>query len=235
MPTVILVRHGRSTANTAGVLAGRTPGIFLDDTGKTQVGRTGERLAAVPLAALVTSPLERCRQTAQAILDAQTTALTLITEDGLLECDYGDWQNRKITDLTKEPLWTTVTDRPSRAVFPGGESLSAMQERAVQAVRTHDAAVLEQCGQQAVWAAVTHGDIIKSVIADAYGMPFDHFQRVHANPASVSIIHYPENRNAAPHVLAVNTEAGALAWLRPQLAKETTAEVGGGAGHDAAP
>ncbi|MGO3362961.1 MAG: MSMEG_4193 family putative phosphomutase [Corynebacterium sp.] len=240
MATVILVRHGRSTANAQGVLAGRTPGVLLDDTGDKQVGRTAERIADVPLAGVVSSPLERCRQTAQAILRRQDatasgTGLTLATDDRLNECDYGDWQGCKLADLAKEELWKTVTGEPSKAIFPGGESLTDMQARAVAAVRSHDAAIQEQHGDKAVWVAVTHGDIIKSVIADAYGMPFDHFQRVHANPASVSIVHYPAEADSDPHVLAVNTEAGDLSWLRPKEGDgkaQDVAQVGGGAGHD---
>lgn len=235
MATVILVRHGRSTANTAGVLAGRTPGVLLDDTGLEQARHTAERLATVPLAQIVTSPLERTRQTADAILALQdaSSPATLTVEDALSECDYGDWQNRKLSDLATERLWKTVTQTPSQAVFPGGESLADMQARAVDAVRTHDAQITEQHGTHAVWAAVSHGDIIKAVIADAYGMPFDNFQRVHADPASVTVISYS---GAVPHVLCVNTTAGDLSWLaRAAQAdagnNEAAPQVGGGAGH----
>lgn len=232
MATVILVRHGRSTANTEGILAGRTPGVLLDETGHHQAECTAARLAEVPLTAVVSSPLERCRQTAQAILDQQEATPPSATEDGIVECDYGDWQGRKLADLGKEELWKTVVGHPSEAVFPGGESLTAMQRRSVEAIRRHDAAVETDHGPGAVWVAVSHGDIIKSVIADAYGMPFDHFQRVHANPASVSIIRYTE---AMPHVLCVNTDAGDLSWLAQSTGKDTGAQVGGGSGHGESP
>ncbi|WP_313005579.1 MSMEG_4193 family putative phosphomutase [Corynebacterium variabile] len=233
MATVILVRHGRSTANTAGVLAGRTPGVLLDDTGLEQARRTAERLAAIPLAAVVSSPLERTRQTADALLALQdaTSPATLTVEDDLTECDYGDWQNGKLADLAKEPLWKTVTDRPSEAAFPGGESLTDMQARAVTAVRKHDAQITDAHGPHAVWAAVSHGDIIKAVIADAYGIPFDNFQRVHADPASVTVISYTA---AGPHVLCVNTTAGDLSWLAKAArhgTQQDAPQVGGGAGH----
>jgi probable phosphomutase (TIGR03848 family) len=233
MPTVILVRHGRSTANTAGVLAGRTPGVLLDATGRDQAQRTADRLAPVPLAAVVASPLERTRQTAQAILARQhaTSPAVLVPEPGLLECDYGDWQNRPLAELAAEPLWKTVTKHPTQAVFPGGESLPDMQARAVAAVRDHDARVRENHGDRAVWAAVSHGDIIEAVVADAYGMPFDNFQRVHADPASVTVISYTD---AGPHVLCVNTTAGDLSWLATTGARDSardSAQVGGGKGH----
>ena len=93
---MILVRHGRTTANTSGVLAGRTAGVRLDDTGVTQAERTAERLAAVPLVAIVTSPLERCRQTARAIATAQQGTPATATERGITECDYGAWQGRSL-------------------------------------------------------------------------------------------------------------------------------------------
>ena len=233
MATVLLVRHGRSTANTAGVLAGRTPGVLLDDTGLEQARRTAGRLAAVPLAAVVTSPLERTRQTADALLALQdaTSPATLTVEADLTECDYGDWQNGKLTDLAEDPLWKTVTGQPSAAVFPGGESLTDMQSRAVAAVRHHDARITGTHGPHAVWAAVSHGDIIKAVVADAYGMPLDNFQRVHADPASVTVIRYTPT---GPHVLCVNTTAGDLSWLAapaPDHDGNSAAQVGGGAGH----
>ena len=237
MATVILVRPGRSTANTACVLAGRTPGVLLDDTGRDQAKRTAERLAAVPLTEIVTSPLERTRQTADAILALQDAAssVTLTVDDALTECDYGDWQNLPLAQLAKEDLWKTVTTTPTRAVFPGGESLPDMQARAVAAVRGHDARVREIHGDRAVWAAVSHGDIIKSIVADAYGMPIDNFQRVHADPASVTVISYTPD---GPHVLQVNTSAGDLSWLAAtgtgdgaQDGAQAGTQVGGGKGH----
>ena len=214
MATVILVRHGRTTANATGVLAGRLAGVKLDETGQGQAARAADRLAPVPLAAVVSSPLERCRQTAKTIMGAQTGPLTVATEE-----------------LAKEKLWATVQSQPSAAAFPGGESLGAMQARAVAAVRRHDAAVEATHGVGAVWVAVSHGDIIKSVLADALGMHLDLFQRLNVDPASMSIIRYT---SARPYVLATNTHEGDLAWLAPKpgrrARRSTEAAVGGGAG-----
>ncbi|VTR77159.1 MSMEG_4193 family putative phosphomutase [Cellulomonas hominis] len=229
MATVLLVRHGRTTANADGVLAGRTPGVLLDATGREQAARTGERLAVVPLVAVVSSPLERCRETAQAIVERQDAAPRTPVEDRLTECDYGAWQGRTLRDLTSEPLWATVQTQPSAAVFPGGESLAAMQARAVAAVRELDAAVEAEHGPGAVWAAVTHGDIVKAVLADALGMHLDLFQRLSAGPASVSVVRYGPAR---PDVVATNTDAGDLSWLRA-AGPAGDAPVGGGAGHGA--
>ena len=226
MATVILVRHGRTTANASGVLAGRTAGVELDGLGEDQSKRAGERLAAVPLVGVVSSPLERCRQTAQAILDQQRDSPPMPIEEGITECDYGQWQGRALADLAKEDLWSVVQTQPSAATFPGGESLTAMQARAVTAIRRLDAAFEAEHGPGAVWAAVSHGDIIKSVLADALGMHLDLFQRINVNPASISIVRYSPAR---PDVVSVNTDAGDLSWLAADPGSGD-APVGGGAG-----
>jgi len=228
MATVILVRHGRTTANASGVLAGRTPGVLLDDVGHHQAVRTGERLAVVPVVSVVSSPLERCRETAGHILDRQEGSPTTPVEEGISECDYGDWQGRTLKELSAEPLWATVQGQPSAVTFPGGESMAGMQARAVAAIRRHDAAVEAEHGPGAVWVAVSHGDIVKSVLADALGMHLDLFQRIAVGPASVSIVRYGTSR---PEVLATNTDSGDLSWLRA-AAPAADAAVGGGAGHE---
>ena len=133
MPTVILVRHGRSTANASGVLAGRLPGVHLDDAGVQQAVAVGDRLAGVRLAAAVTSPLERCRETCREITRLQAGTVRPTTDKQLSECDYGEWQGRPLKDLAKEKLWRTVQAQPSAATFPGGESMRAMQDRGVAA------------------------------------------------------------------------------------------------------
>jgi probable phosphomutase (TIGR03848 family) len=227
MPTVILVRHGRTAANTAGILAGRAEGVELDEVGRDQAMNAAERLAVVPLVAVVSSPLERCRETSRLILEQQRGSSVLQLESALTECDYGQWQGRSLDELAREPLWSVVQTQPSAAVFPGGESLAAMQSRAVAAVRRHDAALEAQHGERAVWAAVTHGDVIKSVLADALGMHLDLFQRLNVSPASVSIVRYGTTR---PDVVAMNTDSGDLAWLG-SAGPVGDAPVGGGAGH----
>ena len=134
MATVILVRHGRTTANATGLLAGRAAGVSLDQIGREQAALTGERLAAVPVVGVVSSPLERCQQTAQLILDRQTGNPYAPVEPDLTECDYGQWQGRMLSDLATEDLWSAVQSQPSAVVFPGGESMAGMQARAVAAI-----------------------------------------------------------------------------------------------------
>lgn len=206
MSTVLLVRHGRTAANARGVLAGRAAGVGLDEVGRTQVARTAERLAPVALTAVVSSPLMRCRQTARAIVERQSGSPPTPLDRSLTEADYGEWQGRPISELSRDALWSVVQNRPSTAVFPGGESMTAMQERALAALDRYDRAF----GPGAVWAAVSHADIIKAVLADAQGMHLDQFQRIAVAPASVSIVRYGER---GAELIAANTDAGELAGL----------------------
>jgi probable phosphomutase (TIGR03848 family) len=227
--TVILLRHGRTTANTGGVLAGWTPGIGLDETGRAQVQAVAARLAPVPLAAVVSSPLQRCVQTASAV--AEGRELELQTDERLGEARYGDWTGRPLKELVKEPLWKVVQQHPSAAVFPGaeGEGLAQTQARAVGAVREWNA----KLGPDAVWLACTHGDVIKAILADALGLHLDSFQRIVADPASISVISYTETR---PFVVRMNDTGGDVAALIPPKKKgrrrprTSDAVVGGGAG-----
>ncbi|MGY1620201.1 histidine phosphatase family protein [Geodermatophilus sp. SYSU D00691] len=229
MTTVILLRHGRTTANTGGVLAGWTPGVQLDETGLAQVRAVAERLAPVPLAAVVSSPLERCVQTAGAVVEGR--ALELQTDERLGECRYGDWTGRPLKELVKEPLWKVVQQHPSAAVFPGpeGEGLAQTQARAVAAVREWNA----KLGPEAVWLACSHGDVIKAVLADALGLHLDQFQRIVVDPASVSVVSYTDTR---PFVVRMNDTGGDVAALLPPPKKrrrrkaDSDATVGGGAG-----
>lgn len=241
MATVLLVRHGRTSANTAGILAGRAPGTRLDDAGAAQVAATGERLASVRLAAVVTSPLERCRQTARAIAERQPADLRVERERGLVEVEYGTWTGRELKTLAKDPLWKLVQAHPAAVTFPEGESMAEMSARAVQAVRRWDAQVEAEHGPGAAWVAVSHGDVIKAVLADALGIHLDQFQRIVVDPASVSVVRYTSLR---PIVLMSNTQAGDLAFLTPpprrrgRAARDAAAAgsslgeavVGGGAG-----
>lgn len=212
--TVILLRHGRSTANTAGVLAGRTAGVALDEVGRAQAERLVSRLADVPLAAVVTSPLLRCRQTVAPLVNA--TGLTPRTDARLSEVDYGEWSGRPLKELAKQPLWKVVQSQPSAAVFPGGEGLAHMQVRAVTGLRAHDARVTAEHGEHAVWVACTHGDVIKAVLADALGQHLDLFQRTVVDPASVSVIRYTDTRS---FVLRMNDCGGELSGIVPPKPK----------------
>ncbi|RAV02130.1 histidine phosphatase family protein [Mycolicibacter senuensis] len=204
--TVILLRHGRSSANTAGVLAGRSEGVELDALGREQAAQLVDRFAGLPIKALVRSPLLRCRSTVEPL--AAALGLDPLIDDRLAEVDYGTWTGRKMSELTGEPLWRVVQAQPSAAVFPGGEGLAQVQARAVAAVREHDRKLAEQHGADVLWVACSHGDVIKAVIADALGVHLDGFQRITADPASASVIRYTPLR---PFVIHLNHTGDSLA------------------------
>jgi len=230
MSTLLLLRHGL-TAMTGPVLAGRTPGLHLDERGEKQAAAAAARIAAVPVDAVVTSPLERCTDTAALVLEAQRAAGRAPAwerEERLVECGYGDWTGRAIKDLAKDPIWKVVQNQPSAARFPGGEAMSEMSARAVAAVRDWDT----RLGADAIWVACSHGDVIKAILADALGLHLDQFQRIVIDPCSVSVVRYTEAR---PYVLRVNDVGGELGAFVPpakkgRRRKSADATVGGGAG-----
>jgi probable phosphomutase (TIGR03848 family) len=229
--TVLLVRHGRTAANDAGVLAGWTEGVGLDDAGRAQVGALAARMSGVPLAAVVTSPLQRCLETAEVLL-AGRDGVERHVDERVGEVRYGDWTGGQLKKLAKDPLWKVVQTHPSAMTFPGegGEAMRDMQTRAVGAVREWN----ERLGPDGVYAVVSHGDILKAVLADALGMHLDQFQRVVVDPASVSVVSYTPTR---PFVVRVNDTGGDLDFLAPRRrrsrrrgAAASDAVVGGGAG-----
>jgi probable phosphomutase (TIGR03848 family) len=220
--TVLLLRHGRTTANATGELAGRRP-VELDDTGRSQAERAGERLRGLPLAAVVTSPLVRCRATVELALPGAPVAV----DEGLTECGYGDWEGRRLQELAKEELWPIVQHHPSAAVFPNGEAMAAMSARAVAAIRRWDERVTESHGPGALWLACSHGDVIKAIVADAMGLHLDQFQRIVADPASISVIRYTPGR---PFLVRLNDTTDLASLVPPPAAAESDAAVGGGAG-----
>ncbi len=234
MTTVLLIRHGRTSANTAGVLAGRSSGVELDEVGRGQVQAAGARLAGVPLRAIVSSPLRRCRQTAHALAGALADGPEVTIEQRLIECGYGDWTGKTLKDLSKDKLWATVQRQPSAVRFPNGESMTEMAARATGAIRAWDTRLSAEHGPDAVWVAVSHGDPIKAILADALGMHLDSFQRIMVDPASISIVRYTDTR---PYVVTLNSTTAELAKLFPPPAKrprrrarDTDAAVGGGLG-----
>jgi probable phosphomutase (TIGR03848 family) len=208
---VILLRHGQSTANVAGILAGRSPDVFLNDKGLEQAEAVAARLDGITIDALVSSPMERCRQTVAPL--AAATGLPVRIEPRLAEVDYGEWTGRELKDLGGEKLWQTVQSHPSAAVFPGGEGLAEVSVRAVGAIRELSA----ELGPDAVILVCSHGDVIKAVLADALGLHLDGFQRIVVAPASLSVVRYTPLR---PFVERVN-DSGELGSLRPAPKPET--------------
>ena len=208
MTTVLLLRHGRSTANAGGVLAGWTPDVHLHEDGLKQAEALAARLAKVPLQAVVSSPLERCRETVAPLLQERELELTI--DDRFGEVRYGDWTGVELKKLAKDPLWPVVQSHPSGMTFPGegGEAMADMQHRAVTAVRDWNATL----GEDATYLVCSHGDVIKAIVADALGMHLDTFQRINVDPSSLTVIRYGKVR---PFVIKVNDNGGNVDALIP--------------------
>jgi probable phosphomutase (TIGR03848 family) len=234
--TVLLVRHGL-TATTGHLLTGWSPGVGLDERGRAQAAALAARLAPVPLDAIVTSPLDRCWQTAELVAAARDgRADPVFTDPRVGECHYGDWTGKALKELEKDPLWPVVQAHPSAVRFPGaeGESMLDMQHRAVGAVREWNA----KLGKDATYLICSHGDVIKAIVADSLGLHLDQCQRIQADPCSLTVIRYTPLR---PFLLRLNDVGGGVDDLLPQaaaaahagLAAESDAVVGGGAGGSA--
>ena len=187
--------------------------------------------------------MQRCQETAAIVVAAAAEGIPIEQDERLGEARYGSWTGRKLAELAKEDLWRVVQDQPSAARFPDGdeypgESMAQMQSRALDAVRSLDAEVEKAHGADAVWVAVSHGDVIKAILADAAGAHLDQFQRIQVDPASVSVVRYTARR---PFLLRSNDTGGDLGPLKPPPKPATPTEgedatdtgdaaVGGGAG-----
>ena len=184
-----------------------------------------------PIRQIVSSPLTRCLETAAPLADARGIAVG--EDERVGECHYGAWTGRRLSELATEPLWKTVQTQPSAVVFPSSptyrhESMSAMQQRAVEAVRqiAHDADETENGPDHTgVVAVFSHGDVIKAILADAAGTHLDAFQRIVVSPASISVIQYTDER---PYVIATNVTSGGIGALLPSGARRDTGAVVGG-------
>jgi probable phosphoglycerate mutase len=201
---VLFVRHGQ-TPTTGQTLPGRTKGLHLGDTGRSQAEAVAVRLKTLPkIAAVYASPLERTRETAEPI--ARERGLRVQVERGLLECDFGEWTGASLKDLMKKPEWSTVQRYPSGFRFPAGESFAEMQARMTTTVdklcRAHPGEVV---------VAVSHADPIKAAVAQAVGTHLDLFQRIVVSPCSVTAIAYGRG---GPTVLTVNSITGELSELK---------------------
>jgi probable phosphoglycerate mutase len=199
----VLARHA-VTAQTGPLLSGRAPGIDLSEEGRRQADALGQRLAGLPVTAVYASPIERTTQTAQAV--AHHHGLPVLSLEGVLEADYGEWTGQKLADLAKTDLWKVVQRTPSRASFPAGESLAAMQARMVAAL---DAVVADHPGELVV--VLSHADPIKAAIAQYTGVHLDLFQRIVVSPASVTAFAFGAHGVA---MLKCN-DTGVLDELRP--------------------
>lgn len=186
MATILFVRHGENDWVKKHRLAGWIPGVHLNENGRQQAADAATRLADLPIAAIYSSPVTRCMETAAALAEVHDLPITELEDVG--EVRYGDWEGKKIRRLARLPLWRVVQFFPSRMRFPNGEALREVQFRAVQALER----LSEQHGDDYV-VVVSHADLIKLVLAHYLGVHIDLFQRIVVSPASVSVLALPDN------------------------------------------
>ena len=196
MTVFYLVRHG-VTPHTGHRLSGRMPGVHLSQEGEAQAARAGDYLRPVPLDAIYSSPIERCRETASRV--AEGRGLRVKVRPGLVETEYGRYTNRSFKSLQKVRSWSMVHRWPSGFRFPGGESLREVQLRAVEEIE-----ILRREHPKGRVCCVSHSDAIKLIVTHYLGLHIDMVDRFNVAPASVTILSVTD---AGPNLLAINAGA----------------------------
>jgi probable phosphoglycerate mutase len=213
MTVLLLIRHAHT--DTAGKrLTGWERGVHLNDRGRREAAALAERLEGIPVRAIYSSPLERCRETAAPL--SRALGIAVGARRALLEVDYGDWTGRTIAGLRRTRLWRVVLHAPSRIRFPGGESILEVQARAVSEIER-----IALAHPKHVVAVVTHADVVRLLLAHYAGIDLDHFQRLVVDPASVSVLALEEG---PARLLKVN-DTGDLETFRPR--RSSRGRVGG--------
>ena len=220
MSLVVLVRHAHSQANAAGILSGRRPNIALSEKGRTQAQELAIRLGELKVKELRVSPLQRCIETIDPWVSTKSR-IRRIEDHGITEVDYGKWSGRTLRSLSREKLWKIVQENPSRVFFPDGEGIANMQARAIESMHL----ALSSTGTGAV-VMVSHGDVIKALVAANLGMRLDDFQRIIIDPASVTVFDFS---STTPRLLLLNDSHTNIGDLGITSTKKRLL-VGGGSG-----
>lgn len=228
MTRILLLRHAHSVANSKGILAGRAPGISLSDKGVKQSIDLAERLHGVKFSQIRISPMERCAETVKPLISQFSKSVTVATgieiDEDLVEVDYGKWTGKKLSALSKEKSWKVVQDTPSAMYFPGGEGLLDVQARAMRSLNR----ISKSSGSEAK-LLVSHGDVIKAIVASVLGTHLDHFQKIVIDPASITVLDY---NGKDYRVLTLNNSSEPIANFlnKPSKSKASKALLGGGSG-----
>jgi probable phosphomutase (TIGR03848 family) len=229
MTRIVLLRHAHSSANAKAILAGRAPGVDLSDRGRKEAQDVAKRLKEINFSLIRVSPMERCAQTIEPLLaqlsKSREAKAIVEVESDLVEVDYGKWTGRKLAILSRDKAWKVVQNTPSAMYFPGGEGLLDVQARAMRALNS--AANTPGRGAKLL---VSHGDVIKSIVASVLGTHLDHFQKIVIDPASLTVLDF---NGVDYRVLTLNsTTAPISAFLKEEVSnkKGVTALLGGGSG-----
>ena len=221
MTSIYLVRHGRTSANAKGILAGRTKGISLDEVGLEQAEIVAQKLKNIYFKKIIVSPMERCQQTAKIIAKHLNVGVKPLIHSGINECDYGNWSNKKLLSLRKKPLWKVIQDRPSQVEFPDGEKMVDMLNRFKSTITE----VIKGLKADDNVLIVSHGDPIRSFIADCLGIHLDNFQRIIIDPCSISLVKISDSNC---QVVSVNNRVEIKEKKKTKVKKGS--DLGGGAG-----
>ena len=208
MTTIVLIRHGENEYVAKGRLAGRLVGVHLNDKGQQQAQAVAQALAEAPISAVYSSPLERCMQTARPLADA--LGQDVVENPGLLEVDFGEWQDKTLKELRRRKLWKVVQGNPSRMCFPGGETFVNAQQRIVKEL---EALCLRHADPKALIACFSHSDLIKLALSYYLGQPLDLFQRIAISPASISVLHLGA---MGAQILAINHSTAGFRFPKPK-------------------
>jgi len=220
---LIFIRHAHSIANEAGILSGQLPGISLSKKGAKQAEELVERIGAVEFDSVRVSPMQRCEETISPWVKSKYSKgmKRYLVDDALVEVDYGNWSGRKLSSLSREKLWGEIQSRPSAVEFPSGEKMKAMQKRAISSITQ---AVNES--KKGTHLFVSHGDVVKAMVASLLKMKLDDFQTLVIDPASITVIEYS---GIKPRVLLLNDTRGHVSDLL-QAPKRSKNLLGGGSG-----
>lgn len=229
MTRIVLLRHAHSSANAKAILAGRAPGVDLSERGRKESFEVAKRLKDIDFSLVRVSPMERCAQTIEPFLasfNKSSAAKPIIEiESDLIEVDYGKWTGRKLAILSRDKAWKVVQNTPSAMYFPGGEGLLDVQARAMRAL--NNAANTPGRGARLL---VSHGDVIKSIVASVLGTHLDHFQKIVIDPASLTVLDF---NGIDYRVLTLNnTTAPISSFIKNESSakKGVSALLGGGSG-----
>lgn len=222
MSRIVLLRHAHSTANMKNILAGRTPGVLLSEKGEKQAEKLITRLGTNRFDVIALSPIQRCAATIAPWLASRGDHMKPEIDQGLSEVEYGDWSGKSLASLRRQKLWKVVQDHPSQMVFPQGESLLEMQARALASFYRVD----KIKGKNAR-LIVSHGDVIKAIVAHVLGMHLDQFQRLVIDPASITII---DTSDGVSRLITFNDQSGSISSdLTPSISAGSA--LGGSTGN----
>jgi probable phosphoglycerate mutase len=189
----LLIRHG-DTAAVNRMLAGRVPGIHLNESGRAQAARLPARLTGYRIRAIYTSGMERAQETAAPL--GESLGVEPVLQDALAEVDFGAWAGQSFADLDLLPEWRAFNAHRCTARAPGGERLADVQARVVMLLE----ALRDQHGGETI-ALVSHAEVIRCAVLHYLTVSLDLFQRIEISPASITVLELHEN---GPRFLTIN-------------------------------